>query len=66
MEVWLAKQASDGFCIVATDDHGDTGFGNCAAVDEFQMRGLELTAFGFSMFWDGTSLSAVEVSAAGR
>lgn len=66
VEVWLAKQGSVGFCIASTDDQGETNFGDCATNDEFQLRGLALTAFGFSMFWDGTSLSSVDVSAAGN
>jgi hypothetical protein len=66
VEVWLAKQGAVGFCIASTDDQGDTNFGDCATNDEFQLKGLALSAFGLSMFWDGTSLSAVEVSAAGH
>lgn len=57
IKLWVAKQSTDGFCILSVDDADSSSGWTCASIEEFLKSGLTLPTQSYSFFWDGTRVS---------
>ncbi len=56
--LWVAKERSGGFCLVAYDIRKGESTGNCATLHEFETSGVRVSTGGFAASWNGTEFVA--------
>ncbi len=56
--LWIARQGTTGYCLLATTNLRGTTFSSCVTTEEFRASGVSLVAQGHSSHWNGESVAS--------